>query len=116
MSELPVPPSEDYEATMEDSGGGEVEWRDPVSVTFSGHGGRVVAIHCSPFHRDVFASAGSDQEIRIYSLLQPHAPTHVIHQEETMGGIAEIEWSPVRPMLLGKSGPNVIIDLDVTYI
>ncbi len=102
MSELSVPPSADFEASG-DGSDDAVEWRDPVSVTFAGHGGRVVDIACSPFHRDVFASAGSDAEIRVYSLLQPHAPTHVLHQEQSLGGIAALRWSPARPTVLAAA-------------
>ena len=43
-----------------------------LKITFFGHKGRVNDIQCSPFERNVFLSCGSDQEIRIYSLLHPY--------------------------------------------
>ena len=62
--------------------------KNPITVMFGAHKGRVVDIKCSPYKRDIFMSVGSDQEIRIYSLLQPHAPALVIHQEES--GICQV--------------------------
>ena len=38
-------------------------------------------------------------QIRIYSLLYPQAPTHVVHLEEAPSSIA---WSPARPLVLSK--------------
>ena len=62
MSEFPAAPPDDYGMTLDAEDGTVAEFRDPVSVVFGGHGGRVIDIRCSPFHRDIFASAGSDHE------------------------------------------------------
>ena len=62
MSEFPAAPPDDYGMNLDADDGSVAEFRDPVSVVFGGHGGRVVDIRCSPFHRDIFASAGSDHE------------------------------------------------------
>ena len=62
MSEFPAAPPDDYGMTLDAEDGTFAEFRDPVSVVFGGHGGRVIDIRCSPFHRDIFASAGSDHE------------------------------------------------------
>ena len=81
------------------------EWYDPVVATFASHvGGRIIDIRFSPFHRDVFLSAGSDQEIRIYSLLHLHAPVQVIHVDQT--GISCVAWSFSRPLVIVASGQN----------
>ena len=83
----------------------EGEWYDPVVATFGSHiGGRIIDIRFSPFHRDIFLSAGSDQEIRIYSLLHPHAPVQVIHVENT--GISCAAWSFTRPLVIVASCQN----------
>ena len=94
-SEAPAAPSE-----MSD----EIPWRDPVSVVFSGHRGRVVSLKTSPFHRDIFASLGTDHEIRIFSLLSPHTPALVIHQEDSV--ITDFDFSPVRPLVFGVTTTN----------
>ena len=93
-------PVESFSET-EDAG----EWYDPVVATFASHnGGRIIDIRFSPFHRDIFLSAGSDQEIRVYSLLHPHAPVQVIHVDQT--GISCVSWSLSRPLVLVASGQN----------
>ena len=56
----------------------ELEWYDPVKIPFAPHNGRVHSVQFSPFDRNIFLSCGSDQEIRIYSLLHPYAPVQVI--------------------------------------
>ena len=53
------------------------EWYDPVKIPFAPHFGRVNQVKCSPFDRNIFLSCGSDQEVRIYSLLHPYAPIQV---------------------------------------
>ena len=37
-------------------------------------------------------------QIRVYSLLYPQAPTHVIHLEEAPSSVV---WSPARPLVIG---------------
>ena len=55
------PASVEQAFSTEDEG---VEHCDPVSLRFDHHRGRVLDVKCSPFHRDIFASIGSD-EVRI---------------------------------------------------
>ena len=90
----------------------EHEWHDPVKVTFFGHNGRVNAISFSPFERNIFLSSGSDQEIRIYSLLHPYAPIHAIPLEDTSA--ASLDWSLARPLVFAAGLLNhklMIFDL-----
>ena len=47
-----------------------VPLRSPVTFTYNAHHGPVYAVECSPFHRNAFLSAGMDQCIRLYSILQ----------------------------------------------
>ena len=47
-----------------------VPLRSPVTFTYDAHHGPVYAVECSPFHRNAFLSAGMDQCIRLYSILQ----------------------------------------------
>ena len=66
----------------------EMEWYDPVKIPFSPHFGRVHSVQFSPFDRNIFLSCGSDQQIRIYSLIHPHAPVQVyrLHFDDDMKG------------------------------
>lgn len=61
--------------------------RSPVTFTYSPHHGPVYAVECSPFHRNAFISAGMDQCIRLYSLLQVknrlNTYMHIIHVQQT---------------------------------
>ncbi len=66
---------------------------------FSPHRGRVVDVACSPFHRDVFASLGSDQRVQVHSLLSPQMTLLVLHHGGA-GPLTALEWSPARPSLL----------------
>ena len=47
-----------------------VPLRSPVTFTYNPHHGPVYSVECSPFHRNAFVSAGMDQCIRLYSILQ----------------------------------------------
>ena len=85
---------------------GEVEWRDPISVVFSSHRGRVVDVRASPFHRDLFFSLGSDQEIRLHSLLSPHVPSHVIHLGEGGAAVAAMAASSSRPAVFAAAAAD----------
>ena len=81
---------------------------DPVVSTFAGHlGGQVVDVKFSPFHRNVFLSVGSDQEIRVYSLLHPHNAIRTIFVED--GGVSSLSWSPQRPTVFAATGRNNLL-------
>ncbi|KAJ3158127.1 WD repeat-containing protein 34 [Geranomyces michiganensis] len=43
---------------------------NPIQFAYSPHTGPVNAVSCSPFHRNLFVSAGSDGLIRLYNVLQ----------------------------------------------
>ncbi len=77
----------------------------------------MVDVQCSPFHRDIFLSLGSDQEIRVHSLLSPGAPSYVVHREES--GISSVCWSPVRPVVFSAAtldGSLLVYDLRLVAI
>ena len=46
---------------------------NPVTSTFDPHQGQVLVLQCSKFHRNIFISAGSDNEVRVYNTLQVSA-------------------------------------------
>ncbi|XP_044124974.1 cytoplasmic dynein 2 intermediate chain 2 [Bufo gargarizans] len=47
-----------------------VPLKAPARFTFSPHGGPVYCVECSPFHRNLFLSAGTDGCANLYSVLQ----------------------------------------------
>lgn len=47
-----------------------VPLRSAVTFSFEPHGGPVYSIECSPFHRNLFLSCGTDTTARLYSILQ----------------------------------------------
>ncbi|XP_055950177.1 cytoplasmic dynein 2 intermediate chain 2-like isoform X2 [Argiope bruennichi] len=44
--------------------------KSPINMGFERHKGQVTCVQFSPFSRNIFLSAGSDEELRIYNLLQ----------------------------------------------
>ena len=49
--------------------------RSPISFTFRPQAGPVFGVHCSPFHRNLFLSCGTDSCVNVYSSLQVHLQT-----------------------------------------
>lgn len=47
-----------------------IDFKDPVTLTFSPHKGPVHSVHLSPYHRHIFVSCGMDSSLRVYSLIQ----------------------------------------------
>lgn len=88
-----------------------VPLRSPVTFTYSPHHGPVYAIECSPFHRNAFISAGMDQCIRLYSVLQVQP---VLTIEPGDGYIYSATWSPVKATVIAATthaGHLLIYDL-----
>ncbi|RUS81407.1 hypothetical protein EGW08_010845 [Elysia chlorotica] len=83
----------------------------PVSFTFNPHHGPVHSVDCSRFHRNAFLTAGMDQSIRIYNMLQAQ-PALTIEPGE--GYLFSAQWSPVRPAVLAavtEKGNLLLYDL-----
>ena len=85
--------------------GGEFDLGEtsPVSFGFSSHSGPVYSVSCSPHHRNIFASAGTDGTLRISSMLRT-SPVLVLEPGE--GELYGIQWSPARPLILATAGGN----------
>lgn len=49
-----------------------------VTSSLTSHAGRVVTAQCSPHHRNAVLSAGSDNQIRLYTLLQVNEDSKVL--------------------------------------
>ncbi|KAJ4458923.1 putative WD repeat domain 34 [Paratrimastix pyriformis] len=69
---------------------------DPILFSYTPHTGPVNALQASPFHRNLFASGGSDGRLLFRSLLQT-APELSI---DTSASIFGLHWSPHRPALI----------------
>ncbi|XP_050696256.1 cytoplasmic dynein 2 intermediate chain 2-like [Eriocheir sinensis] len=83
-----------------------------VTATLAPHTGRTLEAQFSPHHRHALLSAGSDNQIRLYSLLQPNKPITATHSEES---VTCARWSPSRPLVFAaglSSGRVVLHDLD----
>lgn len=88
-----------------------VPLRSPVTFTYNPHHGPVYSVECSPFHRNAFVSAGMDQCIRLYSILQAQ-PVMTIEPGE--GYIYSATWSPSKATVMAattQSGNLLIYDL-----
>ncbi|CAL4083864.1 unnamed protein product [Meganyctiphanes norvegica] len=79
-----------------------------VTSTMASHTGRVLDVQCSPHHRNGILTAGSDNQIRLYTLLQPNKPVREIYSEEA---VTSARWSPSRPTVLaaGHNTGQVIL-------
>ncbi|XP_029371446.1 cytoplasmic dynein 2 intermediate chain 2 isoform X2 [Echeneis naucrates] len=88
-----------------------VTLRAPAVFSFRPHSGPVHSIHCSPFHRNLFVSAGTDGLAHLHSMLQPN-PLMSLRVSETY--VFQVEWSPTRPLVFAAAtgqGEVQIFDL-----
>ncbi|KAF3849431.1 hypothetical protein F7725_015928 [Dissostichus mawsoni] len=76
--------------------GQSVTLRAPAVFLFKPCSGPVHSIHCSPFHRNLFVSAGTDGLVHLHSLLQapPLLSLRVSHSY-----VFQLQWSPTRPLI-----------------
>lgn len=81
--------------------------KDPVIAPLHGHVGAVTSLAFSPYHDDVFASVGTDLQIRIYSLKQSYATRVIWCETETIG----IAWSVSQANIIAAWGSNRSISL-----
>eukprot|EP00912_Choanoflagellata_sp_UC4_P002316 UC4_evm5s1456 len=65
---------------------------------FRPHSGPVYSCDCSPFHRNLFLTAGTDMQVRLYSQLQSK---ELLAFEPEGGSLFCVSWSPVRPLVFG---------------
>ncbi|KAG3288116.1 cytoplasmic dynein 2 intermediate chain 2 [Ictidomys tridecemlineatus] len=77
-----------------------VPLRAPAQFTFSPHGGPVYSVSYSPFHRNLFLSAGTDGHIHLYSVLQAQPLTSLQLSHKYLFAV---RWSPVRPLVFAAA-------------
>ncbi|XP_077992291.1 cytoplasmic dynein 2 intermediate chain 2-like [Glandiceps talaboti] len=90
--------------------------RSPVTFSFQPHHGPVYAVDCSPYHRNLLLSCGTDTTARIYSMLQDKP---IISIEPGLGYLFAAKWSPVRPLVFAVvtgEGHLLIYDLKTSKI
>mmetsp|Transcript_30551 Transcript_30551/g.36037 ORF Transcript_30551/g.36037 Transcript_30551/m.36037 type:complete len:583 (+) Transcript_30551:1-1749(+) len=74
---------------------------------FEPHAGPVLSVDASPFHRNLFASAGADGVVKISTSLQARPllcldPNAGHQQDGGLGGVLHgVSWSKTRPLVLG---------------
>ncbi|NP_001089701.1 dynein 2 intermediate chain 2 L homeolog [Xenopus laevis] len=91
--------------------GSSIPLRAPAQFTFSPHGGPVYSVSCSPFHRNLFLSAGTDGHAHLYSMLQAKP---LVSLQLSQQYLFSIRWSPVRPLVFAAAsgdGELVLFDL-----
>ncbi|XP_072344935.1 cytoplasmic dynein 2 intermediate chain 2 [Scyliorhinus torazame] len=92
-------------------GSGSVPLKAPAQFTFSPHRGPVHAVDCSPFHRNLFLTAGTDGHVHLYSMLQAEP---VLSLQLSQSYLFSVCWSSVRPLVFAAAtgeGTVLIFDL-----
>lgn len=85
--------------------------KSPVTFTFTPHHGPVYSVDCSPFHRNMFLSCGTDTSARLYTMLEAEP---LITLEPGHGYLYGARWSPARPLvfaLASEEGSVLVYDL-----
>ncbi|XP_047425694.1 WD repeat-containing protein 34 [Mugil cephalus] len=93
------------------SEGQSVTLRAPAVFSFRPFSGPVHSIHCSPFHRNLFMSAGTEGLVHLHSLLQAN-PLLSLRVSDSY--IFQLQWSPTRPLVFAAAtghGEVQIFDL-----
>ncbi|XP_058474167.1 WD repeat-containing protein 34 [Solea solea] len=85
--------------------------RAPAVFSFRPCSGPVHSVHCSPFHRNLFVSAGTDGLVHVHSLLQVNP---LVSLRVSDSYVFQVQWSPSRPLVLAAAtgqGEVQIFDL-----
>ncbi|XP_038589843.1 WD repeat-containing protein 34 [Micropterus salmoides] len=93
------------------SEGQSVTLRAPAVFSFRPRSGPVHSIHFSPFHRNLFVSAGTDGLAHLHSLLQAN-PLLSLRVSDSY--VFQVQWSPTRPLVFAAAtgqGEVQIFDL-----
>ncbi|XP_036249647.1 cytoplasmic dynein 2 intermediate chain 2 isoform X1 [Molothrus ater] len=80
--------------------GGSVPLRAPAELAFSPHAGPVYSVSCSPFHRNLFLSCGTDGQVHLHSMLQTQ-PLFALQLSKKY--LFCVCWSPVRPLVFAAA-------------
>uniref|UniRef100_A0A8C8RTM8 WD repeat domain 34 n=1 Tax=Pelusios castaneus TaxID=367368 RepID=A0A8C8RTM8_9SAUR len=80
--------------------GSSVPLKAPAQFAFFPHGGPVYCVSCSPFHRNLFLSGGTDGHVHLHSMLQAQ-PLISLQLSKTY--LFSVRWSPVRPLVFAAA-------------
>ncbi|XP_062497424.1 cytoplasmic dynein 2 intermediate chain 2 isoform X2 [Pezoporus occidentalis] len=80
--------------------GSSVPLRAPAELAFSPHGGPVYSVSCSPFHRNLFLSCGTDGQVHLHSMLQTQP---LVSLQLSKKYLFCVRWSPVRPLVFAAA-------------
>ncbi|XP_062815503.1 cytoplasmic dynein 2 intermediate chain 2 isoform X4 [Anolis carolinensis] len=80
--------------------GSSLPLRAPAQFAFSPHGGPVYCVSCSPFHRNLFLSAGTAGHVHLHSMLQAQP---LVSLQLSKKYIFSVKWSPVRPLVFAAA-------------
>ncbi|XP_035746162.1 WD repeat-containing protein 34 isoform X2 [Egretta garzetta] len=80
--------------------GSSVPLKAPAELTFSPHAGPVYSVSCSPFHRNLFLSCGTDGQVHLHSLLQTQP---LLTLQLSKQYLFCVRWSPVRPLVFAAA-------------
>uniref|UniRef100_A0A8D0F0B3 Dynein 2 intermediate chain 2 n=1 Tax=Strix occidentalis caurina TaxID=311401 RepID=A0A8D0F0B3_STROC len=80
--------------------GGSVPLRAPAELAFSPHSGPIYSVSCSPFHRNLFLSCGTDGQVHLHSMLQTQP---IVSLQLSKKYLFCVRWSPVRPLVFAAA-------------
>ncbi|XP_051492298.1 cytoplasmic dynein 2 intermediate chain 2 [Apus apus] len=80
----------------------------PAELAFSPHAGPVYSVSCSPFHRNLFLSCGTDGQVHLHSMLQSQP---LISLQLSRKYLFCVRWSPVRPLVFAAASGEGAVHL-----
>jgi WD40 repeat protein len=93
-----------------------VLFRQPLNMTFSPHTGAVLSAASSPFNRNLFATAGADGTVAVFSALagEPLLRLEPAANRAVLSALFSVAWSKKRPMVFAagsSDGCSYVYDL-----
>ncbi|KAJ3416873.1 WD repeat-containing protein 34 [Chytridiales sp. JEL 0842] len=89
----------------------EVRYANPINAGYATHIGPVNAVSCSPFHRNLFLTCGSDGTAKLVNKLQSK---NLLVWEPSSRELHSIQWSPFKPTvfaMVSADGSLYVYDL-----
>ncbi|XP_054249384.1 cytoplasmic dynein 2 intermediate chain 2 [Indicator indicator] len=80
----------------------------PAELAFAPHAGPVYSVSCSPFHRNLFLSCGTDGQVHLHSMLQPQP---LLSLQLSQQYLFCVRWSPARPLLFAAAAGEGVVHL-----
>ncbi|CAL8276618.1 unnamed protein product [Merluccius merluccius] len=80
----------------------------PAVFSFRPRRSPIHAIHCSPFHRNLFLSVGTDGLAHLHSLLQA-SPLLSLRVSDSY--VFDVSWSPTRPLVFAAATGHGVVQI-----